>query len=92
MGVFLAYGRAIGMWFVLFAFVMYAGYQTSSIVANTWISQWTDDVDLNNFTVLPANSSERMDRNNYYLAVYGALGISQSKMARGFHWWHFIIT
>ncbi|XP_048239475.1 multidrug resistance-associated protein 1-like [Haliotis rufescens] len=78
LNVFLAYGRAVGMWSVTFALVMYALFQATSVIANTWLSRWTDDDLLNNVTFLPSNCSERMTRNIYYLGIYGALGLAQT--------------
>ncbi|XP_046361919.2 multidrug resistance-associated protein 1-like [Haliotis rufescens] len=78
LSVFLAYGRAIGLWIVLFSLIMYALFQATSITANTWLSKWTDDTSLNNMTLLPSNSSGRIEKNNYYLGVYGVLGVAQT--------------
>ncbi|XP_067675078.1 multidrug resistance-associated protein 1-like [Haliotis asinina] len=76
--VFLAYGRAIGLLSVAFALLMYALFQVTSVIANTWLSQWTDDGLLNNLTLLPFNGSARMTRNIYYLGIYGTFGLAQA--------------
>ncbi|XP_046577436.1 multidrug resistance-associated protein 1-like isoform X2 [Haliotis rubra] len=76
--VVLAYAKAIGLWIVLFSLVMYASFQAMSVTSTTWLSKWTDDISLNNLTILPSNSSERMEKNNYYLGIYGVLGVAQT--------------
>ncbi|XP_046577414.1 multidrug resistance-associated protein 1-like [Haliotis rubra] len=78
LNVFLAYGRAIGLWTILFSLVMFALFQAMSVTSNTWLSKWTDDSSLNNLTILPSNSSERIEKNNYYLGIYGVLGVAQT--------------
>ncbi|XP_048239473.1 ATP-binding cassette sub-family C member 2-like [Haliotis rufescens] len=78
LNVFLAYGRAIGLWTVVFSLIMYALFQVMSVMSASWLSKWTDDTSLNNLTLLPSNSSGRLEKNNYYLGVYGVLGVAQT--------------
>lgn len=56
---------------------LYILYHAASVGANVWLSQWTDNKQLNNLTVLPADSQERYAENAAYLGVYGALGLAQ---------------
>ena len=76
---FKEYARSVGYIYVLFIVILYLLYEAAAVLANIWLSAWTDDPDLNNLTVFPANSSERLDRNNYYLILYGGFGAAQSK-------------
>ncbi|KAK7108692.1 hypothetical protein V1264_016377 [Littorina saxatilis] len=76
--VFKEYGKSVGYVYALIIVVVYLLYEASAVLANIWLSQWTDDPDLNNLTVFPANSSERLDRNNYYLYLYGGFGAAQT--------------
>nr|KAG5699388.1 hypothetical protein BaRGS_008296 [Batillaria attramentaria] len=58
-----------GYGFTLLVIIVYILYEAGAVLANIWLSLWTDDPDLNNLTAFPANSSERLDRNNYYLGI-----------------------
>ncbi|XP_071114641.1 multidrug resistance-associated protein 1-like [Haliotis cracherodii] len=78
LNVFLAYGRAIGPWTVVIALIMYSLFQATSVTSITWLSKWTDDNSLNNLTLLPSNSSGRMEKNSYYLEAYGIFGVAQT--------------
>ena len=80
-GVFKEYARSLGYIYTLWIVLAYIFYEAGAVLANIWLSKWTDDVDLNNLTTFPGNSSERMDRNNYYLAFYGGFGAMQGKGA-----------
>ena len=77
--VFREYARSVGYIYVLFIVILYLLYEAAAVLANIWLSEWTDDPDLKNLTIFPANSSERLDRNNYYLILYGGFGAAQSK-------------
>ncbi|XP_046577437.1 multidrug resistance-associated protein 1-like [Haliotis rubra] len=72
------YARAVGVGFVIFGFLLYVLYQAASVTSSIWLSQWTDSPDLSNLTLYPANSSQRLDKNNYYLGIYGAFGVLQA--------------
>ncbi|XP_071113608.1 multidrug resistance-associated protein 1-like [Haliotis cracherodii] len=72
------YARAVGMGFLIFCSLLYVVYQAASVTSSIWLSQWTDNPDLNNLTFYPANSSQRLEKNNYYLGVYGGLGVMQA--------------
>ncbi|XP_046577415.1 multidrug resistance-associated protein 1-like [Haliotis rubra] len=78
MKVFLTYFRAIGLLPMLIAMVMYALFQATSVTSTTWLSKWTDDTSLGNLTTLPSNSTARMEKNEYYIGIYGALGLVQT--------------
>ena len=69
----------MGYIYGLLIVVVYVLYEAAAVLANIELSDWTDDPDLNNLTIFPANSSQRLDRNNYYLALYGGFGAAQSK-------------
>ncbi|XP_067675074.1 multidrug resistance-associated protein 1-like [Haliotis asinina] len=78
MKVFLTYFRAIGLLPMLFGMVMYALFQATSVTSTTWLSKWTDDTSLGNLTAVPSNSTDRMEKNEYYMGIYGALGLVQT--------------
>ncbi|XP_046561778.1 multidrug resistance-associated protein 1-like [Haliotis rubra] len=78
MKVFLTYFRAIGLLPMLIAMVMYALFQATSVTSTTWLSKWTDDTSLGNLTTLPSNSTARIEKNEYYIGIYGALGLVQT--------------
>ncbi|XP_067674237.1 multidrug resistance-associated protein 1-like [Haliotis asinina] len=76
--VFLTYFRAVGLLPMLVAMAMYALFQATSVTSTTWLSKWTDDTSLGNLTALPSNSTARMEKNEYYTGIYGALGLVQA--------------
>lgn len=77
---FREYIQSVGYGFALLIVIVYVLYEAAAVLANIWLSKWTDDPDLNNLTAFPANSSQRLDRNNYYLALYGGLGAGQGEL------------
>ncbi|CAL1542109.1 unnamed protein product [Lymnaea stagnalis] len=56
-------------------FALFVCYQVIFTFCNFWLAGWSDDAQLNNFTALPANSTEREDRNVYYIGVFSGLTI-----------------
>ncbi|CAG5116632.1 unnamed protein product, partial [Candidula unifasciata] len=52
-------------------------FQAASTGSAVWLSSWTDDKLLANSSL--AGTSEFVNRNNMYLAVYGVLGFTQCK-------------
>ncbi|XP_052061601.1 multidrug resistance-associated protein 1-like [Mytilus californianus] len=76
--VFMMYLRAIGLVAAFWIFVLYLLYQGASIASNIWLSQWTDDKQLQDRS--KANTTEYKDRNMMFLGVYGGLGIVQGIM------------
>lgn len=61
---------------ILFLFI---SYQVVFNFSYFWLADWSDDVRLNNFTDLPANSEERRNRNVYYIGVFTGLTVLMSK-------------
>ncbi|XP_035826503.1 multidrug resistance-associated protein 1 [Aplysia californica] len=53
-------------------------YHVANNYANIWLTNWTDDSHLGNFTELPANGTVREDKNINYLGVFTALGFIQT--------------
>ncbi|XP_041353920.1 multidrug resistance-associated protein 1-like isoform X2 [Gigantopelta aegis] len=82
--VFIKLARAIGIPFVFLIIGLYILFETAAVMANVWLSEWTDDASLANFTALPVNSSERTDKNDFYVGIYGAFGVAQSIFVIGF--------
>jgi hypothetical protein len=59
----------------VFITLIYVMFQASSLAANIWLSQWTDDPTLANISM--AGTPEYNDLNAMYLGVYGGLGACQ---------------
>ncbi|KAL8596852.1 hypothetical protein ACOMHN_060660 [Nucella lapillus] len=78
------YGRVVGGRWVTLLLMLFAVQQTARRAADVALSHWTDDPDLNNVTALPANSSERLALNRYYLSVYAALGFLHALVSLSF--------
>ncbi|PVD36248.1 hypothetical protein C0Q70_03226 [Pomacea canaliculata] len=70
--------RSVGPVYFVAMIVVFVAYHVASLASNIYLSKWTDDTTLQNFTAFPANSSLRMDRNNYYLSLYGGFGAAQA--------------
>jgi len=63
--------------------MLYTIFQTSSVFANIWLSQWTSDSTLSNRSLGNSDSYQYRNKNDYYLGIYGGLGIAQGKIT----WW-----
>ncbi|XP_070201297.1 multidrug resistance-associated protein 1-like [Littorina saxatilis] len=80
--VYLAYIRALGSYAWLFILGLYVMFQASSLTANIWLSQWTDDATLANTSL--AGTQHYNDLNAMYLGVYGGLGAAQAVFIMAF--------
>ncbi|XP_071514768.1 multidrug resistance-associated protein 1-like [Panulirus ornatus] len=69
--VYLVYGRAMGMIFVIIPIVFVSLGQASNAGSNVWLSHWSSSAHLN------ATNETVVDK-DVFLAVYGAFGISQA--------------
>nr|KAG5685653.1 hypothetical protein BaRGS_020895 [Batillaria attramentaria] len=74
--VYLAYIQALGTIAWFFIIGIYTLFQASSLTANIWLSEWTDDPTLANATL--AGTATYNDLNAKYLGVYGGLGVAQA--------------
>ncbi|XP_064596836.1 multidrug resistance-associated protein 1-like [Liolophura sinensis] len=74
--VYLTYFRALGVPFALLLCGLYVMYDVSMIFSNIWLSHWTTDAVLTNRS-LPSDSPVYREKNDYYLGIYGGLGIGQ---------------
>lgn len=72
------YVQAMG--FVLTFLMLLFGilYQFSSIFSSVWLRNWTQDPLLMNVSNL--NTSAYTAQTNYYLGIYGALGVAQGEV------------
>ncbi|KAK3704049.1 hypothetical protein RRG08_049006 [Elysia crispata] len=70
MAVFMAYIRAVGPTLSVVIMIFYVLYNGTSIYANIWLSEWSNDARDPNIT---SDTSQRDLR----LGVYGALGLAQ---------------
>ncbi|KAL5019773.1 hypothetical protein ScPMuIL_002665 [Solemya velum] len=75
--VYLTYSKAMGKFSSIVIFLLFTLYQASAIVANVWLSEWTDDSYLKTHQN-ESNTTEYQDKNNLYLGIYGALGGAQA--------------
>lgn len=80
--VYMRYVQAMG--FVLTFLMLLFGilYQFSSIFSSVWLRNWTQDPLLMNVSNL--NTSAYTAQTNYYLGIYGALGVAQAILMFGF--------
>ncbi|GFO42105.1 multidrug resistance-associated protein 1 [Plakobranchus ocellatus] len=72
--VFSRYLRSIGIIYGLIIIGCFLAYGALDTAGNIFLSTWTDDPDLANFTLWAANSSERRHANDYYIGIYGLFG------------------
>ncbi|CAG5123107.1 unnamed protein product [Candidula unifasciata] len=78
------YMQAVGYFYVFLIFFLYALYTAANMGALIFLSAWTDDPDLGNFTKWPSNSSSRRNTNDYYVGMYGFFGLLQTIFIIGF--------
>ncbi|KAK3097219.1 hypothetical protein FSP39_007607 [Pinctada imbricata] len=78
LAVFLSYAKAIGVWYFALVMLFYGCFQGCSLFSNVWLSEWTEDPTLINRSLGPPNSSIYREQNDYYLGIYGGLGIGQA--------------
>ncbi|XP_041372528.1 multidrug resistance-associated protein 1-like [Gigantopelta aegis] len=76
MSVYIQYAKSVGYVMSLVIVFLYAAFQASSVYANIWLSNWTDDDLLKNTSRW--NTSEYQNKNAMYLGVYGGLGLTQA--------------
>lgn len=76
--VVMAFARAFGVPFVPVVMSAFVFRQVSEVIANIWLTSWTEDPILNNRS-LPSNSTVYMELNDYYIGFYGLLGFAQGQ-------------
>ncbi|KAL5009946.1 hypothetical protein ScPMuIL_012251 [Solemya velum] len=76
LGVFMQYARSVGLGWSILIIVLYGLYAACVVAANILLSKWTDDDILSNRS-LPGNSSVYREQNDFYLGIYGGLGMGQ---------------
>lgn len=69
--VFGAYAESLGSFNFFILISAYVLFEVAAVADNLWMTQWTKDV-------TPQNSSEYTHVRDYYLGVYGGLGIVQA--------------
>jgi len=70
-----SYVESLGIFLTVMLILSYALFQVSSVLSNIWLSHWTEDALLQNATL--TNTTIYMDRRDFYLFVYGGLGVLQ---------------
>lgn len=76
--VFGAYAESLGSFNFFILISAYVLFEVAAVADNLWMTQWTKDV-------TPQNSSEYTHVRDYYLGVYGGLGIVQGNLSRPFY-------
>ena len=76
---FRRYLRPVGVCYALIIVGTFTAYAGLTSGGHIFLSSWTDDPDLANFSQWPAESIERRQANDYYIGIYGLFGILQSK-------------
>ena len=80
MAVFWEYCRSLGQGNAVLLVVFFLLYQAGSVGSNVWLSQWTDDPDINNASIV--NTTFYINKRNMYLGVYGGFGAIQGEFTR----------
>ena len=70
--------KSLGMIFSILIMFFMLLTQGSSMFANVWLSQWTDDPFLKNQS--NAGDAAYTEKNDLYLGVYGAMGFVQGNV------------
>ncbi|XP_021347162.1 canalicular multispecific organic anion transporter 2-like isoform X2 [Mizuhopecten yessoensis] len=73
--VYIAYMKAAGVFATVFSLMMMVAFQGLSMYSTFWITDWTTDEYLVNTS--NQGEDEYINRNVYYLVVYGVIGIVQ---------------
>ncbi|XP_046325609.2 multidrug resistance-associated protein 1-like [Haliotis rufescens] len=81
--VYLNYLKALGIGNLVLGVSMYVLYEVFQVCGQILLSQWTDDVNLGNTSLL-SNSTERRQYNDYYMGIYGLFGVLQALFVLGF--------
>ena len=71
--------HSVGYLYGLLIVVAFCAYGALDTGGSIFLSSWTDDPDLANFTKWPVESSQRREANDYYIGIYGLFGALQSK-------------
>jgi hypothetical protein len=78
--VYLAYFKAAGPVPFAAALLCYGAFRAFSVIANFWLSHWTEDPFLNNQSVW--GTQLFIETNHQYLLVYGLMGLAQCKLQK----------
>ncbi|XP_069944054.1 ATP-binding cassette sub-family C member 3-like isoform X2 [Cherax quadricarinatus] len=82
--VYLIYGRAMGLLFVVMSFIFVALSQACNAGSNVWLSQWSSGSRISSATISNATDVSNITNNNVnfsrdiFLAGYGMFGIGQA--------------
>lgn len=80
--VYMKYVHSMGFGLTVVMLLFGIFYQFSNVYSSVWLRNWTQDPLLQN--VSNFNSSAYEKRTNYYLGIYGALGVTQALMMLAF--------
>ncbi|KAI8785114.1 multidrug resistance-associated protein 1 [Biomphalaria glabrata] len=83
-GVYWHLVKSVGVYQATSIIVLMLCYHVVFNYTNIWLTNWNDDPGLGNFTDMPRNSSDREDKNVYYIGVYTGLGIGQTIFVVGY--------
>lgn len=76
--VFVSYARALGFIMSFLLLTSYLLFEASAMFSNIWLSEWTEDKDLQNMTLV--NTTHYKDKMDLYLSVYGGFGLLQCEL------------
>lgn len=76
LAVFTAYCKAMGYYLTTIMLFVFLLYQAATVVSSFWLSRWTEDKLLKNTSI--SNTTEYMDKQYFYLGIYGAFGVAQA--------------
>ncbi|CAL1542108.1 unnamed protein product [Lymnaea stagnalis] len=70
--------KSLGLGNAFIIMLLLVCYHVTFNYTNIWLADWSDDSELGNFTGMPQNSSDRQDKNVFYIGVYTGLGLGQT--------------
>jgi hypothetical protein len=73
------YFKAIGLPQCVMILLCFAAFKACEIVRSMLIKDWTEDKSLNNLTLLPGESDERYQENQYYIQMFALFGLVHCK-------------
>ncbi|CAL1548929.1 unnamed protein product, partial [Lymnaea stagnalis] len=76
--VYLEILNGYGKMYAFLSAIMISAFHIAYNFSFIWLTKWNDDDKLANTTELPASSSERFDRNQYFIIVFAIFGVLQT--------------
>ncbi|KAL5009766.1 hypothetical protein ScPMuIL_012071 [Solemya velum] len=70
-----AFLKSLGVRKSFFIFMIFLVFEACQMAGNLWLAKWTSDPNLTNKSISLNNSELYVEMNEYYVGVYGAIGI-----------------